>query len=266
MTDVVRVEQRGTALVITLARPEKRNAINAAMVVQLDKAFEFAEANSEIRSCVLQAEGPVFSAGTDLHVTSHVEIQTKLGGEYGVARRERTKPLIAVVEGAALGGGFELVLAADMVVATHNAYFGFPEVRRGLIPSCGGLFRGPHALPRNIALELLICGTRLCAERAYELGLVNRLVNTGQALESALELSGHISAGGPDAVRIAFRVARKGMLRDEADGWVQSDAAVAEARQSPQSVEGVGAFFERRSPDWILPSSEFGTCGVPPVE
>jgi enoyl-CoA hydratase len=254
MTDTVRVERHGSVLVVSLARPEKRNAIDADMVRQLDQGFAFAESSVDIRACVLRAEGPVFSAGTDLHVRSAAEIQTELGGEYGLVRRERTKPLIAVVEGAALGGGFELVLACDIVVATSAAYFGFPEVRRGLIPSCGGLFRGPRALPRNIGLELLIGGTELSAERAYELGFVNRLENPERALESAFEIAGNIAAGSPDAVRIAFRAAREGFLREEADEWVRNDVAVAEARSSPQSVEGVKAFFDRRLPNWSASS------------
>src|SRR3954467_3746298 len=154
-------ERRGRVLVVRLDRPSKRNAIDAEMAAGLDAAMNTLDDDPEIWAGVLTGTDEVFSAGTDL--VAGPGAPTPRGGEYGLARRRRTTPLVAAVEGMALGGGFELVLSCDLVVASRTALFGLPEVRLGLVANCGGLFRGPRLLPVNIARELLLTGEPISA-------------------------------------------------------------------------------------------------------
>src|SRR4051794_14293515 len=158
-------------------RPGKRNAVDAAMTAQLSAALDLLEDDDELWVGVLTGTGGAFSAGTDL--IAGAGEPTPRGGPYGVVRRVRAKPLIAAVEGLALGGGMEMVLACDLVVAGRGATFGLPEVARGLVATCGGLFRGPRALPRNVARELLYTGERLGAERAERPRLVHGVPRGG---------------------------------------------------------------------------------------
>ena len=176
----VRAERRGQVLVVTLDRPGKRNAIDAAMTACLSAAFDRFEEDPRLRVAILAANGTVFCAGSDL-VTGPGQ-PTASGGEYGLIRRRPLKPVIAAVEGPAIGGGFELVLACDLVVAAKGAYFCLPEATRGRVANAGALFRAGARLPRNLATELLIADACLTAERAFHVGLVNRLVEPGQAL------------------------------------------------------------------------------------
>src|ERR1700735_2436865 len=184
---LVRRRRDGHVLVIALDRPEKRNAVNRAMADQLDDALNELDDDLDLWAGVLTGTGEMFSAGSDL--TSGGDYVTERGGEYGIIRRSRRKPLIAAVEGFALGGGLEIVLSCDMVVSSSTARFGLPEVSIGVIPTCSGLFRGPRALPPHIARQLILTGRPLDAARAYELGLVNVLSPPGQAEERALELA-----------------------------------------------------------------------------
>lgn len=250
MPAFVRTERDGPVLTITLARPEKRNAIHPAMVPELEESFAQLDDEPGVRVGVLAADGPVFSAGSDLHVTHAAPLRSARGGEYALVRRARTRPLIAAVDGPALGGGFELALACDLVVASTAASFGLPEVQRGVIASCGGLFRGPRALPRNLAAELLLTGVPLDARRAYELGFVNRLVAPGEARAAAVELATLIAAAAPQAVRASLAVLREMEADGDATGWRATDAAVDRVTATDDAAEGRQAFFERREPAW----------------
>src|SRR3712207_3436178 len=145
------------------------------MALAIEEALDELEADPSLRAGVLTAEGPVFCAGTDLKDSA--EKRTERGGEYGLLRRERSKPLVAAVDGPAVGGGFEVVLACDLVVASTRATFSLPETLRGVVATGGALFRGPRSLPYHVAVELLLTGAVLAAERAWSLGLVNRLVS-----------------------------------------------------------------------------------------
>ena len=173
------VERRrdGRVLVISMQRAEKRNAVDRALADALDAALNELDDDDDIWAGVLTGTADVFSAGSDL--TAGGDYVTSRGGEYGIMRRHRRKPLVAAVEGPALGGGLEIVLACDLVVAASAARFGLPEVRIGVVPTCAGLFRAPRALPLNVARQLILTGRPIDAHRAYEVGFGQRPHRTG---------------------------------------------------------------------------------------
>jgi len=234
-------------LVITLDRPEKRNAIDDAVARALDEALNRLDDDPSLWVGVLAATGPVFSAGTDLRTPP---ARTARGGEYGIIRRERSTPLIAAIEGDALGGGFEIALACDLVVASRSARFSLPESRRGIVASSGALFRAAQKLPANVATELLIAGLELDAGRAYELGFVNRLADEGGALDAALELARRICLSSPQSATQSLRAQRLALGHADTDGWAATEQAVQAVLASEDLREGIDAFFERRDPKW----------------
>jgi enoyl-CoA hydratase/carnithine racemase len=247
MSDRVHTEVRGRVLVIELRRPEKRNAMDRELTDGLSAALDRLEDDPDLWAGVLTGGPSSFSAGTDLKVGS---TSTPRGGPYGIIRRQRHTPLIAAVEGAALGGGTEIVLACDLVVASETAFFGLPEAELGLVPNCAGLFRAPRALPLNVARELLLTCERLDVERAERLGLVNRVVPAGQALEAAVAMAETIATRGPVAVRETMK-AIAGLYADEDDrGFALTDAAETAIQASADAQEGVAAFLEKREPQW----------------
>jgi enoyl-CoA hydratase/carnithine racemase len=250
------VERRGSAAVVTLDRPEKRNAMDAEMTAGLSAAFDELDDDPATRVVVLTSSARVFSAGTDLAGGSGGP--TGRGGPYGITRRTRRLPVIAAVEGPALGGGFEIVLACDLVVASVTASFGLPEVSRGLVATCGGLFRGPRALPLNIATELLLTGDPVGARRAAELGLVNRVTEEGGALAEALALADRIAANSPAAVQATLRSIHTFAAALDHLGWLTTDDATRAVLGSPDSAEGKRAFLERRAPVWRDPAESGG--------
>ena len=242
------MRRRGAVLQLTMNRPAHRNALNRSLTDALSAAFDQLDDDPTLHVGVLAGNGPTFCADTDLH--DPVSPATDRGGEYGLIRRSRSTPLIAAVEGAALGGGFELVLACDLVVAGPDARFALPEVSLGLVPTCGGLFRAQDRLPPAIAAKLILTGDPISAERAYQVGLVNVLAEPAQALSRAHELAARIIRNSPDAVSAALRAwhAARGPL--EATGWTATDHAIATVNLSPDPAEGVSAFFEKRAPRW----------------
>jgi enoyl-CoA hydratase/carnithine racemase len=241
----IRVER---TLLIGLDRPAKRNAINGAVTQGLDEALNLLEDDDELWCGVLTGGPKVFSAGADL--AEGPGEPTERGGIAGIMSRVRAKPLIAAVEGYALGGGLELVLCCDLVVAARDALFGFPEVKRGLMPDFGGAFRAPRVLPANVAREMLLTGEPIGAERAERLGFVNRVVDPGAVLDVALGLASSICGNAPLAVREALAVANREIHGDETEDWSVSHAAHERLLASEDVVEGVSAFFERRDPRW----------------
>jgi enoyl-CoA hydratase/carnithine racemase len=242
-------ERIGRTLLITMRRPEKRNAVNRALADELDAAFNLLEDDPELWAGVLTGSGGVFSAGSDL--TAIGDYVTERGGEYGLIRRSRRKPLIAAVEGAALGGGMELVLACDLVVAdAETARFGLPEVSRGLVATCAGLFRGPRALPANLARELALTGDPFDARRAYEAGLVNRLAEPGRVREEALTLAERICRNAPIAVQETLVAVNGYLAADDELGWQATEEATSAILASEDHREGVAAFLDRRPPRW----------------
>jgi enoyl-CoA hydratase len=233
---------------VRMCREAKRNAVNRQLADELDAAFNLLEDDDGLWAGVLTGTGSVFSAGSDL--TAGGDYVTERGGEYGLIRRQRRKPLIAAVEGPALGGGLELVLACDLVVASRTARFGLPEVSRGVVASCGALFRAPHALPANLARELLLTGDPIDADRAYAGGLVNVVTEPGGAVPAAVALGERICANAPVAVQASLVAVNRWLAAAEEFGWQVTADAVAAIGASEDYREGIAAFLEKRPARW----------------
>jgi enoyl-CoA hydratase/carnithine racemase len=244
----VTTEVRGRVLLIRLDRDAKLNAMDHEMTLGLDAAMNRLEDDDALWVGVLAGQGRAFSAGSDL--ADPDRNHTERGGPYGLIRRERRKPLIAAVDGIAYGGGFEMVLACDLVVASTRARFALPEVKRGLLALYGGVFRGARALPLNLAREMVLTGEPISADRAHALGLVNRLCAEGQALDEALALADSICANSPVAVRESLGVVNRANDASDALAWQLSTEAATRVRSSDDSREGIAAFLEKRAPAW----------------
>jgi enoyl-CoA hydratase len=241
-------ETRGRILVVRIEREHKRNAIDVETALGIDAALNRLDDDPELWVGVLTGTEMVFSAGTDLKDGSGA--RTDRGGEYGVIRRERAKPLIAAVEGVAFGGGFEIALACDLIVASATARFALPETLRGVVATSGALFRAMRALPVHIAKELLITGAELNAQRAYDFGLVNRVTPAGEALAGALALAERVCASSPVSVRATLAALAAQVVEPDRVGWEVTARALDTVEQGNDMGEGIAAFFERRSPDW----------------
>jgi len=244
----VRTEVRGHVLIVTMTRPEKRNAIDGEMTLAIDDALNRLDDDPSLWIGVITGGPDMFSAGTDMAATSGPP--TERGGVYGLVGRSRVKPLIAAVEGVALGGGFEMVMACDLVVAADNARFGLPEVKRGLVATSGALFRTARVLPLNVAKQLLMTGAEISPAEAHRLGLVNEVTEPGGALDAALVLAATIATNAPIAVQQSLRVVDTLTSVDDDEGWAITTEARRIIGQSEDSTEGINAFFEKRSPRW----------------
>ena len=250
---VVRTERRNHVLVLTLDRPEARNAVNGEVARQMEAALDAADTDPDIWVVVLTHAGPVFSAGADLRAIGEGrgdELHTDTGGFAGLVRRERVKPLIVAAEGPALAGGCEIVLAADLLVASTNLRIGVPEVKRCLVAAAGGLFRLARRIPYNIAMECVLTGDPITAERAEQVGRGNVLTEPGGALDAARALAGRITANAPIAVQQSRKVVAHFAYGPEDEAWEASGAAMAVASSTEDVKEGVAAFLEKRPPQW----------------
>ena len=251
---IVEYEQRGHVAVLTINRPEARNAVNGEVASGIEEAIDRIEADDDTWVSVLTGAGTVFCAGADLKAISSGQaggLNTAKGGFAGIVRRDRKKPIIAAVDGRAFAGGCEIALACDLIVASTAAEFGLPEVKRSLVAAGGGLFRLPQALPTKIAMELVLTGDPIKAERAYALGMVNELVEQGQAVDAAVALAERICVNAPLAVRESRGVVLKALgVDDEKELWDLSNAAFATVAQSEDFGEGPRAFIEKRAPQW----------------
>lgn len=250
----IRFEVDGHLAIVTIDRPEARNAINASVAQGIEAAIDRLEDDPDLWVGILTGTPPVFSAGADLKEVQggrRDSLRTQRGGFGGLVRRERSKPLIAAVEGSAVGGGLELCLACDLVVASRGSRFGLPEVSRALVAAAGGLVRLPHVLPFNLAMEMALTGDPIDADRAFQFGFVSRVTEPGAALHGAVELAAAITKNAPVAVRGSRRVMRLSAAGDDAAGWKATNAAMAEAMASEDAVEGVSAFVEKRAPRWV---------------
>ena len=244
-------EARDGVLVVTINRPEAKNAVNAAVAAGVAAALDELDATDELRVGVLTGAGGTFCAGMDLKAFLQGESPIVEGrGLAGVTQRQPRKPLIAAVEGWALAGGFEVMLACDLVVASEAARFGVPEVKRGLVAGAGAALRLPERVPLPIALELLLTGDPIDARRAAELGLVNRVTAEGAALDGALELAGTIAANGPLAVAVTRQIARGSRDWSTDEGWRRQDELMGPVFVSEDAQEGAQAFAEKRAPVW----------------
>jgi enoyl-CoA hydratase len=254
---MVEYETRGRIALLTLNRPEARNAVNGELARAMEAAIDSMEDDPEVWVGVLRAntegqERPVFSAGADLKAINAGDssLQTERGGFAGFAYRDRRKPVIVAVDGLATAGGCEIVLAADLVVATTRSSFGLAEVKRNLVPGAGGLFRLPRAIGRSAAMEAILTGEPVPAQRAYDLGLVNRLVEPGRAEEAAFALAEQICLSAPMAVWESRKVVLAAESEDDETLKKMTNAAMRAVTGSEDLKEGLTAFIEKRPPQW----------------
>ncbi|HKN56133.1 MAG TPA: crotonase/enoyl-CoA hydratase family protein [Amycolatopsis sp.] len=247
----VRAEQIGSALLITIDRPGARNAVNAAVAASLTAALDELEADTTLRVGVLTGAEGTFSAGMDLKAALKGESPEIPGrGFGGLTEATLSKPLIAAVEGWAMGGGFEMALGCDLIVAAEDAKFGLPEVKRGLVAAGGGVIRLPKRIPHHLAMELLLTGEPISGRRAGELGLANRVTAPGETAAVALRLAEKLAENAPLALAAVKKIVRA------ADGVPDADAFAAQRQEMQQLMasadvrEGMTAFAERRTPQW----------------
>ncbi|HUO39247.1 MAG TPA: enoyl-CoA hydratase-related protein [Mycobacterium sp.] len=252
------VEQRGNVLVITINRPEARNAVNGVVSTGVGDALERAQQDPAVWAVVITGAGDVsFCAGADLKAIARREnLYHPQHGEWGFAGYVHhfiDKPTIAAVNGAALGGGTEIAMASDLVVAAESAVFGLPEVKRGLIAAAGGVFRVIDALPRKLAFELLFTGEPITAAEALRWGMINQVVPDGKVLEAALALAERVTVNAPLSVQVSKRIAcgaDGGVVTDEEAKWERLGRELRSLLKSADAREGPLAFAEKRQPVW----------------
>ncbi|NNN22331.1 MAG: crotonase/enoyl-CoA hydratase family protein [Acidimicrobiales bacterium] len=246
----------GNVEIITINRPEARNAIDGPTSTAIGEALDAIENDDEVWVVVLTGAGDkAFCAGMDLKAFASGQVGEIVGAKGGfasIATRDFPKPIIAAINGAAFAGGCEIMLSCDLVVASEHATFGIPEVKRGLIAGGGGLIRLPRRLPLSVALELALTGDPIDASRAFNLGLVNKVVPHEQLMEAALELAQKIAENAPLAVRASKKVMYASLGKDEKEGWAISNEAFGKIFASPDAMEGAIAFAEKRKPNWAL--------------
>lgn len=255
----VLAEQHGHVLLVTLNRPDARNAVNTALTIGVGEALDFAEATPDVWVVVLTGAGDrAFCAGADLKEAATGTIgggddRMARWGFAGYVEHAISKPTIAAVNGFALGGGTELVLASDLAVAADTATFGLPEVKRGIFAGAGGAFRLPRQIPPKVAMEAMLTGQPIPAQRALELGLVNRVVPPDGLLDTAFALADAICENAPIAVQTSKRIARgitDGHVAAEDDDWARTAAEGTQLMRSEDAKEGMRAFAEKRAPQW----------------
>jgi enoyl-CoA hydratase len=251
MSDEVLTQRDGAVQVITINRPQARNALNAAVAVGIRDAVDELDADDALRAGVLTGAGGTFSAGMDLKAFLAGEVPSFPGrGLCGITQTPPRKPLVGAAEGWALAGGFELLLACDLVVAGATARFGLPEVTRGLVAGAGGAMLLARRIPRALALELLLTGDPVNAARAAEIGLVNRVTDEGQALQTAIGLAKRIAANGPLALVATKQIADGGADWPADQRWDRMGSLIAPVFASQDAREGARAFAEKRTPVW----------------
>ena len=247
----VLTERRGRVLLITINRPDQRNAVNAAVAQGIAAALDQLDADPDLSVGVLTGAGKGFSAGMDLK--AFVAGESSWAGDRGFAgitQRAADKPLIAAVEGFALAGGLEIALSCDIIVAALGTRFGVPEVKRSLVAAAGALLRLPRVLPRTVAMELALTGEPIEAERAYEIGLVNRLTEPGETVARALELAEVIAANGPLALAATKRVMTESVDWPDSEFFARQAEIIGPVMSSEDAREGAKAFAEKRAPVW----------------
>ena len=252
MTGTVDFTVEDGIAVITIDRPKVRNAIDLQTARQLADALDRVDQRSDIRAALLTGTGKIFSAGMDLKAFSATGERPIVAGRgaFGICERATEKPLIAAVEGKALGGGFEIALACDLIVAAEDAQFGLPEVKRGLVAAAGGVLRLPRAIPQKIALELAMTGEPITAAQAHRLGVANRVVAPGEARAEALRLATAIAANAPLAVRTAKYLVKASVDWQQNELFDRQRRYTDKVRQSADAAEGARAFVEKRAPAW----------------
>jgi enoyl-CoA hydratase len=250
-SQAVLVEQQGNVLLITINRPEVRNAVNAAVAAGIGGALEQLDSDDELSVGVLTGAGGFFCAGMDLG--AFVKGESPWFGDRGfagIAQRASRKPLIAAIEGFAVAGGMEIALGCDLIVAASGAKLGIPEAKRSLVAAGGALLRLPRRMPYHVVMELALTGELLPAERFHEFGVVNRIVEPGQAVAGALELAGKVAANGPLALIASKQILQEQFDWSSAEMWDKQGAISGPVFASEDSKEGASAFKEKRDPVW----------------
>jgi enoyl-CoA hydratase len=251
MADAVLTERSDGIAVVTINRPEARNAINGEVARGIAAAVEELDGSADVRVLILTGAGGTFSAGMDLKGFLAGESPNVAGrGFGGITERPPAKPVIAAVEGYALAGGFEIALSCDMIVASETARFGLPEVRRGLVAGAGGLLRLPRRVPYHLAMEIALTGEHFAAERLQQAGLVSRVVGAGEALAGARELAERVAQGAPLAVAATKRVIVESADWDSGEAFARQGEVIGPVFVSADAMEGAAAFAEKRAPVW----------------
>ena len=251
MSYEVLVDVADGIMTVTLNRPEAKNAANKALAEGVAAAMDELDSNDDIRVAILTGAGGTFCSGMDLKAFVSGETPTVEGrGFGGLTEKPPAKPLIAAVEGYALAGGLELMISCDLIVAADTAKFGIPEVKRGLAAAAGGLVRLPRQVPPRLAMELALTGDFVSAGRAAEMGLINRVVPDGTALDAAKELAATICANGPLAVKVSKQVMAESADWSSDEMWEKQQALVMPVFTSEDAIEGATAFAEKRAPNW----------------
>lgn len=249
--DKVIVDVDDGLMTITINRPEVRNAVDRDVSYGVCEAVDDLDRRGDLRVAILTGSGGTFCSGMDLQAFLRGEVTRVEGrGILGIARTPPIKPLIAAVEGYAMGGGFEAVMACDLVVAARDAVFGLPEVTRGLAAAAGGLIRLPRLIPPRVAMAAALTGERLAAEDLYLHGLVNRLVDPGRALPEAVRLARRIIANAPLAVAASKKVIVEQRNWSDAESFDRQEEITGHLLSSADAREGAMAFRERRPPRW----------------
>jgi enoyl-CoA hydratase len=247
----VLTEHDDGVMIITLNRPQAKNAANRALALGVAAAIDELESDDSLRVAILTGAGGTFCSGMDLKAFVTGEMpQIEGRGFAGLTEYRCSKPLIAAVEGYALAGGFELAITCDLIVAAQDSKFGIPEVKRGLAAAAGGLVKLPKQIPPRIAMELALTGDFISAARAYELGLVNRCCESGEALAEARQLAAKIVANGPLAVAASLRIVASAQDWSSDEMFARQQEIVMPVLSSEDAIEGATAFAEKRAPNW----------------
>ncbi len=246
------VEVEDHVMTLTLNRPHVRNAANIELATLMAEAIDRLESDSNLRVGIITGAGSNFCAGMDLKRFSTDGTRPSLPdrGFCGITEKQPEKVLIAAIEGYALAGGFELALACDLIVASNQARFGLPEVKRGLVAAAGGVMRLPRRIPYHIAMECILTGDMLDAEAAHSYGLINRLVSPGEALNGAKELASAIAKNGPLAVAASKKVVMRSPEWSPSEMFKRQNEIIAPVFDSADAKEGALAFTEKREPNW----------------
>jgi enoyl-CoA hydratase len=243
-------ERRGHVLVVTINRPEARNAFDGASALALEAAADRIDAEDDIFVAVITGAGGNFSAGADLKAAARGERAATQRGGFGWFGKPPGKPVIAAVEGYAVGGGFELCLSCDLIVASKTAKFGLPEVRHNVVAVGGGLFRLPRRMPYHLAMELALTGEFRDAEFMHRWGVVNRVVEAGEALEEAVRWAEALQVNGPTALAASKEIMFHSPDWTDDEAWRAQMAFAQRALASEDRKEGLAAFAEKRRPVW----------------
>ncbi|MGI9286693.1 MAG: crotonase/enoyl-CoA hydratase family protein [Pseudomonadales bacterium] len=251
MSDEVLTNIEDGIITVTINRPQAKNAVNKAVAEGIAAAMDQLDGNDDLRAAIITGAGGTFCSGMDLKAFVSGELPVVEGrGFGGITEMPPKKPLIAAIEGYALAGGFELAITCDLVVAADDSKFGIPEVKRGLVAAGGGLIRLPRQINPRLAMELALTGDFVSSQRAAEIGLINRVVPAGTALDAAKELARKICANGPLAVAASKRVMVESAEWSEAEMWDKQAEISLSVFTSSDATEGSIAFAEKRAPNW----------------